>query len=167
MVDLSTNSDTMSGMDDPRWLDDEQQRTWRSWLEVHAQLFVRMSRELQANSGLSLQDYDVLVALTDVPEGRVRMRDLGVKLQWEKSRLSKHLTRMTARGLVARRECHDDRRGAFVELTGEGLAAIRAAAPDHAAMVKDVFFDGLSREQVRELNAICATVLERLGTSEA
>jgi hypothetical protein len=34
-------------------------------------------------------------------------------------------------------------------------------------MVKDVFFDGLSREQVRELNAICATVLERLGTSEA
>lgn len=151
----------------PRWLDDEQQEVWRAWLEVNAQLFARISRELQASSGLSLQDYDVLVALTDVPDGSVRMRDLGVKLQWEKSRLSKHLTRMAARGLVARRECHDDRRGAFVELTDEGLAAIRAAAPDHAALVKDVFFDGLSREQVQDLGKVCATVLERLGADEA
>lgn len=149
------------------WLDDEQQQTWRAWLDVNTRLFARISRELQATSGLSLQDYDVLVALTDVPEGNVRMRDLGVGLQWEKSRLSKHLTRMEARGLVARRECHDDRRGSFIEITDEGLAAIRAAAPDHAALVKDVFFDGLSAEQVRELHRICATVLERVEAGEA
>ncbi len=148
------------------WLDDEQQQTWRAWLDVNAQLFARISRELQAKSGLSLQDYDVLVALTDDQPGSVRMRDLGVKLQWEKSRLSKHLTRMAARGLVARVECHDDRRGAFVELTDEGLAAIRDAAPDHAALVKDVFFDGLSPEQVRDLGKICATVLERLNPDD-
>ena len=144
------------------WLDDEQQRTWRAWLEVNARLFARISRELQAADGLSMQDYDVLVALTDVP-GSVRMRDLGVLLQWEKSRLSKHVTRMEARGVVARRECGDDRRGAFVEITDEGLAAIRAAAPGHAALVREVFFDGLSDEQVRELGRICGTVLERLG----
>lgn len=152
-------------MTDP-WLDDEQQQTWRAWLDVNAQLFARISRELQAKSGLSLQDYDVLVALTDGQPGSVRMRDLGVKLQWEKSRLSKHLTRMAARGLVARVDCHDDRRGAFVEITDEGLAAIRGAAPDHAALVKDVFFDGLSREQVRDLGKICATVLERLNPDD-
>jgi DNA-binding MarR family transcriptional regulator len=151
----------------PQWLDDEQQQTWRTWLDVNAQLFARISRELQATRGLSLQDYDVLVALSDVPDGSVRMRDLGVKLQWEKSRLSKHLSRMTARGLVARRECHDDRRGAFVELTEEGLAAIRGAAPDHAALVKDVFFDGLSREQVQDLDVVLTTVLDRLGPAEA
>lgn len=145
------------------WLDDEQQQTWRAWLDVNARLFARISRELQAANGLSLQDYDVLVALTDVPDGSVRMRDLGVKLQWEKSRLSKHLTRMAARGLVARRECYDDRRGSFVELTEEGLAAIRAAAPGHAALVREAFFDGLSSDQVRELGRICTTVLERLG----
>ena len=145
------------------WLDEEQQQAWRAWLDVNALLFARMSRELQASSGLSLQDYDVLVALTDVPDGSVRMRDLGVKLQWEKSRLSKHLARMIARGLVARRECHDDRRGAFVEITEAGLDAIRDAAPDHAALVRQVFFDGLDRAQVRALAEICGTVLERLG----
>ena len=145
------------------WLDDEQQHTWRAWLDVNAQLFARISRELQAESGLSLQDYDVLVALTDVTDESVRMRDLGVRLQWEKSRLSKHLARMVTRGLVARRDCDDDRRGAFVEITDAGLAAIRAAAPGHAALVKDVFFDGLSQEQVRELGKIYATILDRLA----
>ncbi len=144
------------------WLDDDQQQTWRAWLDVYGRLFARLSRELQADSGLSLQDYDVLVALTDEPDRSVRMRDLGVSLQWEKSRLSKHVTRMEARGLVARRECHDDRRGAFVDITEAGLEAIRAAAPGHVALVKEVFFDGLSAEQVRELGRICATVVERL-----
>ena len=105
----------------------------------------------------------MLVALTDVTEESVRMRDLGVRLQWEKSRLSKHLARMVTRGLVARRDCDDDRRGAFVEITDAGLAAIRAAAPGHAALVKDVFFDGLSQEQVRELGKIYATILDRLA----
>ena len=148
------------------WLDDEQQGTWRAWLDVHNQVFARISRELQADSGLSLQDYDVLVALTDVPDGSVRMRDLGVRLQWEKSRLSKHLTRMAARGLVARRDCPDDRRGAFVELTDDGLSAIRAAAPDHAALVKEIFFAGLTRAQVRDLGKVCGIVLERLGAED-
>lgn len=152
-------------MDGP-WLDDEQQRTWRAWLDVNARLFARMARELQASNGLSLQDYDVLVALTDVPEGSVRMRDLGGLLHWEKSRLSKHLTRMEARGLVARRECHDDRRGAFIELTDEGLAAIRAAAPEHAALVKEVFFGGLDPEQVRTLREVFDIVLDRLGAED-
>lgn len=152
-------------MTDP-WLDEEQQRAWRAWLDVHNQLFARISRELQSESGLSLQDYDVLVALTDVPDGSVRMRDLGVKLEWEKSRLSKHLTRMEARGLVARRDCRDDRRGAFIELTDEGLAAIRDAAPGHAALVKRVFFDGLTRAQVRDLGKVCDVVLDRLAAED-
>ncbi|WP_223163613.1 MarR family winged helix-turn-helix transcriptional regulator [Nocardioides humilatus] len=153
-------------MNDAPWLDEEQQEAWRAWLDVNARLFARMSRELQAASGLSLQDYDVLVALTDTPDASVRMRDLGLNLQWEKSRLSKHLARMIARGLVARRDCADDRRGAFVEITEEGLAAIRGAAPDHAALVREVFFDGLDRDQVRALTAICGTVLERLDEAD-
>ncbi len=147
----------------PQWLDDEQQQTWRAWLDVNARLFARMSRELQAGSGLSLQDYDVLVALTDVPEGSVRMRDLSVKLEWEKSRLSKHLARMAARGLVARRECHDDRRGAFVELTDEGLAAIRACAPAHVALVRQFFVDVLGTDRMIALGEASDEIVDTIG----
>ena len=152
----------MTAMRTTRWLDDEEQRTWRAWVDVNAQLSARLNRELQAASGLSLSDYEILVALTDVPERSLRMYELGERLQWEKSRVSKQVSRMEARGLLRRRHCADDRRGAFVDLTDEGQAAIHAAAPGHVALVRELFFDGLSADQVRSLGRFATTVLERL-----
>lgn len=146
-----------------RWLDDDQQRAWRAWLDVHAVLSARLNRHLQSESGLSLADYDVLVALTDVPEHGLRMFELGQRLQWEKSRLSKHVARMVGRGLLRRTECADDRRGAHVELTDEGLAAIEAAAPAHVDFVHELVFDGLTADQVRDLGSMCETVLRRVA----
>lgn len=144
-----------------RWLDDEEQRAWRGWLDLNAQLSAILNRHLQAVSGLSLSDYDVLVALTDVPERSLRMFELGARLGWEKSRVSKQVARMAGRGLLERRECPDDRRGAFVDLTDDGLAAIQAAAPAHVELVRSLVFDGLSRAQVRSLAAISRTLLDR------
>jgi DNA-binding MarR family transcriptional regulator len=149
-----------------RWLDDDQQRTWRAWIDVNAKLSARLGRELQASSGLSLADYEVLVALTDVPDHRLRMYELTDALQWEKSRLSKQISRMAARGLVVRSDCPEDRRGAHVALTPEGLAAIEAAAPDHVELVQRLFFDGLDHEQVRALGSFCTTILGRLDDAD-
>ncbi|MDQ6524829.1 MarR family winged helix-turn-helix transcriptional regulator [Nocardioides sp. LHD-245] len=148
-----------------RWLDDEEQRAWRAWIDLNAQLSARLNRELQAASGLSISDYEILVALTDgdVPDRTLRMFELGERLQWEKSRVSKQVSRMEARGLVERRHCADDRRGAFVDLTEAGQAAIAAAAPGHVALVRELFFDGLSADQVRSLGRFATTVLDRLA----
>lgn len=145
-----------------RWLDDDEQCTWRAWLDVNAKLAVEINRDLQARNGLSTSDYEVLVALTDVPEQSLRMFELGDKLLWEKSRLSKQISRMVARGLVERTECSEDRRGADVALTDEGLAAIQAAAPGHVELVRELFFDGLTPEQVAMLGDFCTTVLGRI-----
>lgn len=145
-----------------RWLDDDQMQAWRAWIDVNAKLMARLGRDLQAASGLSLADYEVLVALTDVADHRLRMFELTDALQWEKSRLSKQISRMGARGLVVRSDCPEDRRGAHVELTPEGLAAIEAAAPDHAELVRRLVFDGMGPEQVETLHAICTTILGRL-----
>jgi DNA-binding MarR family transcriptional regulator len=150
-----------------KWLDAEQQRAWRGWLDLNAQLSAALHRHLQATSGLSLPDYDVLVALTDVSERSLRMFELGARLGWEKSRVSKQVSRMAARGLVARRECRDDRRGAFVDLTDRGLAAIRAAAPAHVELVQRLVFDGLNRDQVGSLAAISRVLLDRLAAESA
>jgi DNA-binding MarR family transcriptional regulator len=143
----------------PRWLDEEQQVAWRGWLALNAQLSAALHRHLQTTCGLSLPDYDVLVALTDVPERSLRMYALGAKLGWDKSRLSKQVSRMAARDLVERRECPEDRRGAFVDLTATGLEAIRTAAPAHVDLVRQLVFDRLSRTQVRGLAALSATLL--------
>lgn len=145
-----------------RWLSEEEQTAWRGWLDAHAQLYAALNRELQRTSGLSLADYEVLVNLTDVPDRSLRMYELGDRLQWEKSRLSKQVSRMAARGLVARRECVDDRRGAFVELTAAGEDAITAAAPAHVAVVRDLVFDHLDAADVRALAKVGDVVRSRV-----
>ncbi|GAB3904613.1 MarR family winged helix-turn-helix transcriptional regulator [Microbispora bryophytorum] len=149
-------------MNSPRWLDADEQRAWRAYLRMQGRLTARLNRQLQADSGLSLADYDVLVHLTDREEGRLRPYELQRDLQWEQSRLSHHLTRMQHRGLVRREECADDGRGAYVVITEDGRRAIAAAAPGHVETVRRLFFDGLTREQVTALEQLAADVLDRL-----
>jgi len=145
-----------------RWLSEDEQRAWRAWLDAHAGLSARLNRELQATSGLSLSDYDVLVHLTDVPEGRLRAFELGQGLEWEKSRVSRQVGRMAERGLVAREASPEDGRGAYVTITAAGRQAIEQAAPAHVDLVRRLVFDGLSAAQVRTLATVALSVLTRL-----
>ena len=149
-----------------RWLDATQQRAWRGFLDLHARLSAKLNRDLQQTSGLTLSDYDVLVHLTDVPEGRLRAFELGDGLQWDKSRVSKQVARLAARGLVAKEECETDRRGAYVVLTPAGRAAIEAAAPAHVELVHALIFDTLTTDQVREWATISAAILRRLESGD-
>ena len=146
--------------DDVRWLDSIQQGAWRGLLALHVQLAARLNRDLQRTSGLSLSDYDVLVQLTDVADGRLRVLELGEALQWSKTRVSKQVSRMAARALVTKQECAEDRRGAYVVLTPTGRRAIEQAAPAHVELVQQLVFDVLSPDQVRQLATITQTVLK-------
>jgi DNA-binding MarR family transcriptional regulator len=143
------------------WLSEEQQRVWRSWLALNAQLPAALHRQLQADSELSLPDFEVLVRLTE-SEDQVRVTDLARVMDWERSRLSHHVKRMESRGLVARRECADDARGAFVVVTDHGRAVIERAAPEHARTVRDLVFDGLSADELATLESVLTRVLGRL-----
>jgi DNA-binding MarR family transcriptional regulator len=150
----------------PRWLSSDEQQAWRGLLEMTARLQSRLGRALQDTSGLSLPDYEVLVALSESEHGRLRVFEIAKMLAWEQSRLSHHLARMEQRGLVERQPCDDDRRGAHVVLTGPGRAAIERAAPAHVEEVRRLVFDGLSPEQVAALTEVTAVVLGRLETPE-
>jgi DNA-binding MarR family transcriptional regulator len=81
-------------------------------------------------AGLSSADYDLLVPLSETPTHELRTRDLGRLVGWDRSRLSHHLRRMEQQGLISRHDCDDDARGTMITLTGEGLRAVKAAAPD-------------------------------------
>jgi DNA-binding MarR family transcriptional regulator len=144
------------------WLSDDEQAAWRGLLHMTSRLNARLNRQLQDAHGLSLADYDVLVPLSESPDGRLRVFEISDTLAWEQSRLSHHLARMQRRGLVERQGCSTDRRGAFVVLTGAGRAAITAAAPGHVAMVRQLLFDALTPEQVAMLSDVSGRVLDRL-----
>lgn len=147
------------------WLDAEEQEAWRGLQLMHLQLTAILSKELAEDSGLSYQDYIVLVALTDRPDGRMRAFELGRVLGWEKSRLSHHIARMADRGFVTKERCKTDQRGAFVVVTKRGRKAIEAAAPGHVAGVRRYFIDHLTRRQLATLTEITTVVLDRLAES--
>lgn len=150
-------------MTETRWLTDAEQRAWRGYIAMQAQLTAVLSRQLQADSELSHSDFAVLVQLTDNPDERVRIFELARALQWEKSRLSHHLARMQRRGLVAREECPSDARGAFIVLTPEGRRAIEDAAPRHVETVRRLVFDALAPDQVEAFAEISESVLKKLA----
>ena len=147
------------------WLSAEEQRVWRNYLAMSAGLQVEMNRQLQRDCGLSLADYDVLVALSELAACRVN--ELGDRLGWEQSRLSHQLRRMRTRGLIARRGADDDRRGATVELTDAGRIALQAAAPAHVDFVRDVVFEGVSAADLRAVDRWTSQVLSRLDRGSA
>jgi len=145
-----------------RWLTPHEEHLWRSWLKLNTELASRLQRELQQDVGLSMPDFEVMVHLTDNPEGQVRVTDLAGLLQWERSRVSHHVKRMEGRGLVARVECSEDGRGAFVAITPQGRAAIEDAAPGHVRAVRRLMFDALSQEETATLAAVIDKLLARL-----
>ncbi|MGE2715900.1 MarR family winged helix-turn-helix transcriptional regulator [Mycolicibacterium litorale] len=145
------------------WLSAEEQGVWRGYLAMVAELQAAMNRQLQRDCGLSLADYEVLVALSE--RGEQRMFELGEALSWEQSRCSHQLRRMRERGLVSRQGAADDRRGATVALTDAGRAALRTAAPGHAALVRAVLFDGMSAAQRKAFGDVIDRVRGRLRES--
>jgi DNA-binding MarR family transcriptional regulator len=145
-----------------RWLDDREQQVWRSFLSASSRLEAHLARRMQADGQMSMADFGVLVSLSEAPDGRLRAFALGRELQWEKSRLSHHLTRMERRGLILREDCGTDRRGAFVVITPAGRAALDTAAPPHVEAVRTAVFDRLTPAQVGQLAEICDVLLAGL-----
>src|ERR1700739_2580844 len=99
------------------WLEGDQQRAWLAYIRVQLRLAYEMNRQLLADGGMSLPDYDVLTALGVAEGGRMQITVLAAQIGWERSRVSHHVRRMSARGLGTCGPCATDQRG-----TGETLA---------------------------------------------
>ena len=149
-------------MTEARWLDERQQRAWRSLMVMQDGLSEYIDRQLRTRCGLSHADYQVLAHLSEAPGGRLRQFELGALLRWEKSRLSQHLSRMEKRELVERERCDTDLRGTVIAVTARGRALIEAAAPQHVADVRDAFVDHLTAAELQTLTTIGEKVRARL-----
>ena len=156
----------MAGMGEPQWLDEREQRAWRSLMTMQAGISEYIERQLRAQSGLSRADYQVLAHLSEAPDGRLRSFVLARWLRWEKGRLSQHLTRMQDRGLTRRERCETDQRGAVVVITDKGRALIEKAAPLHLADVRSVLIDHATPAQLDLLTELADQVRARLAQIE-
>ena len=146
----------------PRWLDVDEQKAWRAWLYSAQLLMDRLDRELTHETGISHAYYEILVALSETPGRKLRMSELADRCLSSRSRLSHAVSRLEERGWVGRELCPDDGRGQLAVLTGNGFAALEAAAPIHVESVRTHLFDQLSPEQVAAMRDLGETLLRHL-----
>ncbi|WP_349879070.1 MarR family transcriptional regulator [Micromonospora sp. HUAS YX12] len=149
-------------MDEPRWLDEQEDRAWRGYRRMRRLLDLELARELMQDAGLSEPDYDVLSDLSETPEQRLRLSELADRMLWSRSRLSHHISRMQQRGLVTREECATDGRGSVVVLTPAGRQAVEAAAPGHVAAVRRHLIDRLTPGELSALGTLSQRVIGHL-----
>jgi DNA-binding MarR family transcriptional regulator len=140
------------------WLEGDQQRVWLAYIRIQLRLSYEMNRQLLSDSGMSLPDYDVLTALSVADEGRMPITVLAAQIGWERSRVSHHVRRMSARGLVTCGLSAADRRVTEVTLTERGRQALEEAAPGHVDLVRRLFFGGLPADLVEPLSEALESV---------
>src|SRR3954464_8601986 len=123
-----------------RWLDDDQQRTWRAWLTVSELLPRAPSTQLQRDAGISHAAYGFVAMLSESPNRSRRMSDLARRANQSQSRLSHTVPRLEDRGWVRRERAADDGRGNLAVLTDAGWAVVVAVAPGHVDAVREAVF---------------------------
>ena len=138
---------------------------WFAFIKVATRGLDRLDRELQAEHGLSLADYEILVGLSEAPERRLQMTELAEFSLLSQSRLTYRVDRLETRGLVERLPCAEDGRRIWACLTPDGLAKLKAAYPSHLADVRRFIVDPPARRDLHAVRRSMEAMLAALDES--
>jgi DNA-binding MarR family transcriptional regulator len=145
-----------------RWLNADEQRTWRVYLNAHRLVLDAIDAQLRRDSGMPHAYYEILARLSDKEGCAMRMAELADITRLSASRLSHAIARLEERGWVRREECPTDRRGQIAVLTDAGFEALATAAPGHVEAVRRALFDALDADQIKQLGEISEILAARL-----
>jgi len=147
-----------------RWLDEEQQRSWRGFILGSTLLNEQLDQDLRRHFKLSLPEYEILVRLSEAPARTMRMAHLADAVCHSRSRVTHTVKRLEADDLVVRQLCAEDGRGVEARLTDAGFALLEKAAHVHVSGVRDNLVDLVSPEDFAALGRVMNAVTDKLIT---
>jgi DNA-binding MarR family transcriptional regulator len=156
----------MEAPHEPRWLCDEETRTWLALVSLLVRLPTALDAQLQRDAGISHFEYQVIAGLSMSPERTRRMSDLARFVDGSLSRLSQVVSRLEQRGWVRRTPDPADGRYTLAVLTDAGWDKVVATAPGHVEEVRRLVFDPLTRAQHRQLREIGRRVVRAIDPDE-
>jgi len=150
-------------VNETRWLDETQQRAWRSFLGGTTVLMDQLDRDLRTEHGLSMSEYEILVRLSEMPDRSMRMADLAAAISHSRSRITHTIGRLEKAGIVRRAQCGTDGRGVTAVLTDQGFELLATAAHTHVRGVREYLIDRCSPEDLAATKRVMDAVQQALG----
>ena len=153
-------------LDEPRWLTDGEQQSWRAYLRGSRFLEEALDRDLQAH-GLQLTEYEILSMLSESDGGRLRMSELADLVVQSRSRLTHTAARLEKRGWVERQSCLSDRRG-VARADRRGWERLNTIARTHVESVRKHLLDVMGADEFSALGVAMGKVRDAaLGIHQA
>ncbi|WP_082209913.1 MarR family winged helix-turn-helix transcriptional regulator [Fischerella sp. PCC 9605] len=143
----------------PKKLDEMRNSTWRLFLTAQIQVIEQIQERLSAANLPPLEWYDVLWALKDTPEQRLRLSELAEQVLLSRSNLTRLLDRLEKQKLLRREPCLTDRRGTFAVLTEAGAAMQKKMWAIYSQGIAEYFGDQLSDEEVKVMQQALKKIL--------
>jgi DNA-binding MarR family transcriptional regulator len=119
----------------------------------------RLSAQLSADHGLTINDYEALLLLARAPESRMRRVDLANSLLLTASGVTRLLDGLERDGFVARDVSPSDRRVSYAVLTEAGRNKLRVASKSHVRQIRELMGARMDDDELAQL----AGLLDRLG----
>jgi len=149
---------------EPRWLDDSQQHSWRALMMGMTLLLERLDDDLRRDFGMSLNEYEVLVRLSERPGRAMRMAQLADAMAHSRSRVTHTVARMEAVGYVTRGTTPEDGRGVIATMTEQGYELLAKAAPCHVESVRRHVVDLVPEADFAAVGRVFDTIADHLVT---
>jgi DNA-binding MarR family transcriptional regulator len=144
------------------WLDDSEMAAWLNLAELITTLPGALDARMQRDAGITFYEYMVMAMLSEQADRTLQLSELAELTSGSLSRLSHVITRLEKQGWVQRERSPHNARARNAVLTEAGIDKVRAAAPNHVAEVRSLVFEGLTAEQVHQLETVLAPMLERI-----
>lgn len=153
--------------DEVRWLSEPEQVAWRNWISGSTVLTRALERELVQHFDITMDDYALLVLLSESEDRSARMSELADDAIVPRPQVTYRISRLEKRGIVERRPCSTDARGTEAHLTDEGFALLEQAARHHVTNVREMFLDHISGDEFCTLGDAMGRVHNELASREA
>ncbi|MCA1040524.1 MarR family transcriptional regulator [Bacillus infantis] len=134
-------------------ISDEEMQLWHRWKGSYKNIFGRVVKDMTEKTGLSEGDFGILDRLDLYGKGKLRQQELADSMDWTKSRLSHHLTRMEKRGLVLR-EPIETERGVQVIITPVGKSILDDARPVVSLAIREHFLNLLTEKDIESITSL-------------
>ncbi|UYM03587.1 MarR family winged helix-turn-helix transcriptional regulator [Solicola gregarius] len=140
-----------------------------AWLELQqatARVRTDLSRRVEADSGMTATEHDVMWALANDVDRRLTMSDIAERAMVTRSGATRLVERLERNGWVRREVDATNRRATYAMLTDEGVRAVRKSSHAVTRARKDLFDERLSDRDLSDLRRVLGKLLRRLDLAD-